>query len=108
MTISKRVRIYTAEDVSKHNSRRSCWVTRNGKVYDVTSFLADHPGGEEFILEYAGEDVGTIMTDKESHDHSESAYEMLDEFVIGRLHEGETIVSDGASLSLFPSSVMRS
>ena len=95
-TVSKRIRIYTAEDVAVHNSRRSCWVSRNGKVYDVTGFLADHPGGDDLILDHAGKDVGDIMRDKLEHEHSESAYEMLDEFVIGRLCEGETIVSDGA------------
>ncbi|KAL5514214.1 hypothetical protein ACEPAG_2302 [Sanghuangporus baumii] len=94
MTVKKRVRIYTADDVSRHNSRDSCWVSRNGKVYDVTGFLADHPGGEDYILAHAGGEVSDVMVDKETHDHSESAYEMLDEFVIGRLNEGETIVSD--------------
>ena len=97
--MSKRIRIYTAEDVAAHKTRNSCWVSRNGKVYDVTGFLADHPGGDDLILDYAGKDIANIMVDKDSHDHSESAYEMLDEYVIGRLNEGETIVSEGTLLS---------
>ena len=94
--MSKRVRIYTSEDVAAHSSSNSCWITRNGKVYDVTSFLADHPGGDDLILNYAGKDVGEVMKDKNEHEHSESAYDMLEEYVMGRLGTDETIVSEGA------------
>lgn len=98
--LSKRIRIYTSEDLAAHATRSSCWVTRNGKVYDVTSFIVDHPGGEEYILDYAGKDIGSIMADKDEHEHSESAYEMLNEFVIGRICEGETLVSEGKKMNL--------
>lgn len=94
--MSKRIRIFTTQDVAARNSRSACWISRNGKVYDVSTFLADHPGGDDLILNFAGKDVGDVMKDKNEHEHSESAYEMLDEFVVGRLCEGETIVSEGA------------
>lgn len=93
--MSKRIRIYAAEDIASHSSPSSCWVTRNGKVYDVTSFLADHPGGEEYILKHAGQDIGEVMKDASEHDHSEAAYDMLGEFLIGRVGHGENTVSDG-------------
>ncbi|KAI0711369.1 oxidoreductase [Earliella scabrosa] len=92
--MSKRIRIFTAEDVAQHASSASCWVTRNGRVYDVTSFLADHPGGDDLILNYAGKDIGAVMKDPMEHEHSDSAYDMLEEFVVGRLGTGESIVSD--------------
>lgn len=93
--MSKRIRIYTTEDLALHASPSSCWVSRDDKVYDVTAFLADHPGGDDFILKHAGKDVGQVMKDPAEHEHSESAYDMLDEFLIGRLGQGENIVSDG-------------
>ena len=93
--MSKRIRIYAKEDIESHSSPSSCWVTRNGKVYDVTSFLADHPGGEEYILKYSGRDVGQVMKDASEHDHSDAAYDVLDEFMIGRVGQGENTVSDG-------------
>jgi cytochrome b involved in lipid metabolism len=38
---------------------KDCWIvlgeTPQQMVYDVTSYLCDHPGGPEVILEYAGE-----------------------------------------------------
>ncbi|KAH9992271.1 fatty acid-2 hydroxylase [Russula vinacea] len=92
--MSKRIRIYTASDVLQHNSESSCWVTHRGKVLDVTKFLMDHPGGEEFILKHAGRDIEDAMKDMDEHVHSESAYDMLDEFLIGRLGAGENVVSD--------------
>merc|ERR1712139_547618 len=47
----------TMEEVAKHNSKASCWVVLDGKVLDVTKFLADHPGGELAILTFAGKDA---------------------------------------------------
>lgn len=74
------------------NTRKQCWITYNGNVYDVTEFLEDHPGGDDLILNVAGGDVGTIMADPTSHAHSTSAYEMLEEFKIGELGGDEKIV----------------
>lgn len=93
-TLTKRVRILTTEDVEEHASPKSCWVTRDGKVYDVTKFLPDHPGGDDLILKYAGKDVGEIMMDSTEHDHSDSAYNMLSEFLIGRLGANAGIVDE--------------
>ena len=45
---------YSLEEVAKHTSGTDCWVVVNGEVLDVTSFLADHPGGELSILRVAG------------------------------------------------------
>lgn len=94
MAPSKRVRILTAEDVANHKCASSCWVSFRGRVYDVAGFIPDHPGGEDLILKHAGTDVENIMKDKESHDHSDSAYNMLEEYVIGRLGNESTTVSD--------------
>ncbi|TFK49432.1 Inositolphosphorylceramide-B hydroxylase [Heliocybe sulcata] len=94
MSVSKRVRILTEEDVAEHSSSASCWVSYKNKVYDVTAFLPDHPGGDDFILKYAGKDVEEVMRNAGEHEHSESAYDMLAEYAIGRLGKGEALVSD--------------
>ncbi|KAL2828367.1 hypothetical protein BJY01DRAFT_131700 [Aspergillus pseudoustus] len=77
--------ILTSAEVESHNSAKSCYVTIGSKVYDITSFVEDHPGGGDLILEYAGKDVTKILRDPVSHDHSDSAYEILEENLIGFL-----------------------
>lgn len=72
-------------EVESHNSAKSCYVTIGAKVYDVTDFLDAHPGGADLILDYAGKDVAEILKDQDSHDHSDAAYEVLDEALVGFL-----------------------
>lgn len=74
--------IISAEDLS---NPLKCLVTLNNRVYDMTAFLPDHPGGSDVIIPYRGKDVQTVMTDEISHNHSDSAYEMLEEYFIGVL-----------------------
>jgi 4-hydroxysphinganine ceramide fatty acyl 2-hydroxylase len=69
--------------VASHNTKESCYVTVGTKVYDITPFLDDHPGGAELVLEYGGKDVKDIMEDEVSHTHSESAWEIMDDHLIG-------------------------
>jgi len=50
---------FTAEEVALHNKEDDCWLIIDGAVYDVSSFAAMHPGGEQLLLEsgVAGQDV---------------------------------------------------
>lgn len=70
-------------NVAAHNTEDSCFITLGSKVYDITNFLGDHPGGGDLIVEYGGKDVTTIMRDELSHFHSEAAYEILDQHLVG-------------------------
>ncbi|PYH96750.1 cytochrome b5 [Aspergillus ellipticus CBS 707.79] len=74
---------FTPAEIETHNSAKSCYVTLGSKVYDVTDFVDGHPGGDDLVLEYAGKDVTEILRDEASHTHSDSAYEILDEYHIG-------------------------
>ncbi|KAJ5765007.1 hypothetical protein N7520_004566 [Penicillium odoratum] len=71
---------FTTADVEAHNNAKSCFITIGRKVYDVTDFVQDHPGGGDLILDYAGKDVAEIMKDEISHEHTEAAYEILDDY----------------------------
>mmetsp|Transcript_4627 Transcript_4627/g.6485 ORF Transcript_4627/g.6485 Transcript_4627/m.6485 type:complete len:82 (-) Transcript_4627:102-347(-) len=47
----------SAEEVTKHSSEQDCWVIVGEEVYDVTNFMADHPGGKKAIMLFAGKDA---------------------------------------------------
>ncbi|KAK4981347.1 fatty acid alpha-hydroxylase [Elasticomyces elasticus] len=70
-------------DVASRNSAKLCYVTVGTKVYDITPFVEDHPGGGDLIIQYGGKDVKEIMEDEVSHLHSEAAWEILDDHLIG-------------------------
>ncbi|CUM66919.1 uncharacterized protein PRCAT00004604001 [Priceomyces carsonii] len=91
--MSKSLPLLAKADVLKHNNAKDCWVTLyHRKVYDVTGFLDEHPGGGDIILPFAGQDVTAIMADIISHEHSESAYEMLDDdMLVGYLAAPEEV-----------------
>jgi 4-hydroxysphinganine ceramide fatty acyl 2-hydroxylase len=72
-------------DVQQHNTAKSCYVTVGRNVYDVTDFVEDHPGGADLILNHAGSDVTDILKDEISHAHTDAAYEILDESLVGYL-----------------------
>lgn len=44
----------TQSELAKHNSKDDCWVVYNNKVYDVTSYIPRHPGGEQRIARTCG------------------------------------------------------
>lgn len=90
---------FTAAQVEKHSSAKSCYVIVGENVYDVTDFLDAHPGGPELILDYAGKDVTDILRDEDSHTHSEAAYEVLDDSLVGFLATNSTINGNGKALN---------
>ncbi|XP_009151679.1 cytochrome B5 [Brassica rapa] len=73
-------KVFTLEEVSQHTSNQDCWIVIDGKVYDVTKFLDDHPGGDEVILTSTGKDA---TDDFEDVGHSSTAKAMLDEYYVG-------------------------
>lgn len=73
-------KLFTLAEVSEHNTRTDCWLVIEGKVYDVTKFLDDHPGGDEVLLSSTGKDA---TDDFEDVGHSSTAKAMMDEFFIG-------------------------
>ncbi|CAI9762505.1 unnamed protein product [Fraxinus pennsylvanica] len=75
-------KLYSFEEVSKHRSIKDCWLVIEGKVYDVSPFMDDHPGGDEVLLSSSGKDA---TADFEDIGHSDSAKEMMDKYLIGTI-----------------------
>lgn len=49
--------VYTMEEIAKHASADDLWMVIEDKVYDMTSFLDDHPGGRRLPLRSGGKDA---------------------------------------------------
>ncbi|XP_028790739.1 cytochrome b5 [Neltuma alba] len=80
MASEKKVFLY--EEVAKHNQIKDCWLIISGKVYDVTPFMEDHPGGDDVLLSSTGKDA---TNDFEDVGHSDSAREMMAKYCIGEI-----------------------
>lgn len=80
------VKYYTLEDIRVHNMSNDTWLIIHNKIYDITSFLEEHPGGEEVLLEQAGTDATESFEDV---GHSTDAREMLEQYYIGEVHMDE-------------------
>lgn len=61
---AKKVASFTMEEVAKHNTAASCYTAVNGSVYDVTAWIAKHPGGEKAILGTCGKDASAAFDKK--------------------------------------------
>lgn len=72
----------SSSEVKKHNNSESTWMVIHNDVYDVTTFLNEHPGGPDSLLEFAGLDGTTAFEDV---GHSSDAREMMRKYKIGTL-----------------------
>ncbi|NXF33934.1 CYB5 protein, partial [Nyctibius bracteatus] len=78
-----RGRYYRLEEVQKHNNSQSTWIILHHRIYDVTKFLDEHPGGEEVLREQAG---GDATENFEDVGHSTDARTLSETFIVGELH----------------------
>merc|ERR1712070_736259 len=83
---------FSREEVKAHTNREDVWFVIHNKVYDITKFLDDHPGGEEVMLDKGGQDA---THDFEDLHHSQEARKQMEEFMVGKIRE-EDIIEDTA------------
>ncbi|GAM18566.1 hypothetical protein SAMD00019534_017410, partial [Acytostelium subglobosum LB1] len=76
---------FSVEEVAKHDTVEDAWVTLDGNVFDVSQFIYDHPGGSEIVAPHLGKDISQVFLDDTEHEHSETAYNMLQRYKIGTL-----------------------
>ncbi|KAL2468946.1 Cytochrome [Forsythia ovata] len=77
-------KVHAFEEVARHNKKDDCWLIISGKVYDVTPFLEEHPGGDEVLLTSTEKDA---TNDFEDVGHSDDARATMQQFYIGEIDE---------------------
>ncbi|GAB4819524.1 hypothetical protein N2152v2_006570 [Parachlorella kessleri] len=73
---------YTLAECQEHTTEKDCWLIIEGKVYNVTNFLDEHPGGYDIVVAAAGKDATESF---EEIGHSNAAKQMLADYLIGDL-----------------------
>ncbi|KAI0254729.1 cytochrome b5-like heme/steroid binding domain-containing protein [Lactifluus subvellereus] len=79
------VKIVTLDELRQHTTKESLWALLNGRVYDVTKFIDEHPGGDEVILSEAGKDATEAFEDV---GHSDEARALLPGMLVGEFEKG--------------------
>ena len=73
----------TAAAVATHASATDCWTIVDGQVYDLTSWVNRHPGGEAPIESLCGQDGSAAF--REQHGSQGEPNERLASFLLGPL-----------------------
>ncbi|KAJ4298940.1 hypothetical protein N0V90_004183 [Kalmusia sp. IMI 367209] len=74
---------FTYSDVSEHATKKDLYIVVHDKVYNASSFVDEHPGGEEVLLDVGGQDATEAFEDV---GHSDEAREILEGLIVGKLH----------------------
>jgi len=75
----------TIDDLRAHKTKESFYILVHGKVYDVTKFIDEHPGGDEVLLAEGGQDATEAFEDV---GHSDEARALLPGMLVGDFEGG--------------------
>ncbi|GKU11942.1 unnamed protein product, partial [Fusarium langsethiae] len=68
METSMETRIVSLAEIKQHNTADDCWIAVHSKVWDITHFINQHPGGPDVLLNLAGSDATDIYNDVHAPD----------------------------------------
>ena len=77
-------KLYTWDEVVKHDKVHDCWLVIHGKVYDVTEWVPHHPGGK-LIYDGAGGDCTAVW--ESYHPLSLLAKGVPEKYLIGKIRD---------------------
>ncbi|TFY81177.1 hypothetical protein EWM64_g2836 [Hericium alpestre] len=95
-------KIVTYAELKEHSKKENVWALIHGKVYDVTKFIDEHPGGDEVILSEAGAPFScfagyllltSMLAGKDATEafedvgHSDEARELLPGMLVGEFEK---------------------
>ena len=69
---------YTRAQVHEHRTKDDLWLVIDGKVYDVTMFQEEHPGGAAALQAYGGADASQAFLKIPDHEDNEEVKQYLE------------------------------
>ena len=76
---------FTLAEVKKNNNDKNCWTIVDENVYNLTTWIKSHPGGENAILSLCGVDGTSAF--KAQHTGRAGPIGQLDSYKIGKLKD---------------------
>ena len=64
-----------------HNSRHDAWIILDDKVYDISSYVNDHPGGDSILTNVGGDATAGFHGPQ----HPETVVDVIPNYYIGDL-----------------------
>ncbi|MBS0527433.1 MAG: cytochrome b5 domain-containing protein [Proteobacteria bacterium] len=78
-------RIISTTELARHASPASCWMAIRGDVYDLATYLPNHPSRPDIIEPWCGKDATWAYDTKtKGRPHSRTADELLAKYRIGK------------------------
>ncbi|KII95300.1 hypothetical protein PLICRDRAFT_48262 [Plicaturopsis crispa FD-325 SS-3] len=86
-------KIVTFEELKAHGTKDSLYLLIHEKVYDVSKFIDEHPGGDEVLTSEAGQDATEAFEDV---GHSDEARALLPDMFVGDFEKGSALKTKAA------------
>eukprot|EP00924_Labyrinthula_sp_SR-Ha-C_P012826 snap_masked-scaffold_12-processed-gene-0.40-mRNA-1 protein AED:0.06 eAED:0.06 QI:0/0/0/1/1/1/2/0/564 len=84
--IKHKMKMYSWNEIKKHNSVKDLWIVYGGYIFDITKFYKLHPGGRKVLTTMASRDCTDVFTQF----HPQNTYFLLSKFLIGKLEAANT------------------
>ena len=73
--------VFTKEEVAKHNTREDAWIIVKDRVYDISEYIDEHPGGDAILTDVGGDATEGFYGPQ----HPPTVYDHLEVYYIGDL-----------------------
>jgi cytochrome b involved in lipid metabolism len=82
-------RTISAAELAGHARPEACWMAIRGSVYDLTSYLPDHPSRPQVVEPWCGKEATEAYNTKmKGRPHSKEADELMAKYRIGSFKSG--------------------
>lgn len=83
-------KLFTYQEIAEHTTADDLWMIIDGKVYDCTKFVDEHPGGDEILIDLGGQDATGPFEDI---GHSDDAVKLLEPMYVGDVDKSSAPVA---------------